>query len=91
MQTQTSSVALSTGFGETKPSDKVSKSPRRRLNVKEAAAYLGLSVSKTNKLRTYGGGPKYYKLDHRVVYEVADLDAWVAARVRANTSQNHAA
>ena len=27
-----------------------------------------------NKLRTYGGGPRYFKLDHCVVYEISDLD-----------------
>jgi hypothetical protein len=71
--------------------DKVSKWLSRRVNVKEAAGHIGLSVSKLNKLRTYGGGPKYYKLDHRVVYDIADLDAWVAERSRTNTSQNYAA
>ena len=70
--------------------DKVSKWLSRRLNVKDAAAYVGISVSKMNKLRTYGGGCRYFKLDHRVVYDVADLDAWVAARARTNTSQNAA-
>jgi len=63
---------------------------KRRLSPKEAAAYLGISKSKCDKLRTYGGGPRYFKLDHRVVYDIADLDAWVAARARANTSQNAA-
>lgn len=64
---------------------------QKRLNVKEAAAYLGLSASSLNKLRTYGGGPKYYKLIQRVVYDVRDLDAWVADRSRTSTSQNRAA
>lgn len=71
--------------------DKLSEQLPRRVPVQEAARYVGLSVSKMNKLRSAGGGPKYYKLDHRVVYDVADLDAWVAARSRMNTSQNHAA
>jgi hypothetical protein len=65
--------------------------PKRRLSPKEAAEYLGISKSKCDKLRIYGGGPGYFKLDHRVVYDVDDLDSWVAARARANTSQNHAA
>lgn len=63
----------------------------KRINVVEAAAYLGISVSKMNKMRTFGGGPRYFKLDHRVVYDVADLDNWVSERSRNNTSQNHAA
>ena len=64
---------------------------KRRLSPKEAAEYLGISKSKCDKLRTYGGGPRYFKLDHRVVYDVADLDKWVAERARSNTSQNYAA
>ena len=48
---------------------------------KEAAEYLGISKSKCDKLRTYGGGPRYYKIDHRVVYDVCDLDAWVSERL----------
>jgi hypothetical protein len=76
--------------------DKVSKwlSGRglsRRLKSREAAAYLGISYSKLTKLRTYGGGPKYFKLDHSVVYDTVDLDKFLAECARKNTSQNHAA
>ncbi len=60
---------------------------KRRINVREAAAYIGSSKSKMDKLRCYGGGPKYYKLDHKIVYDVADLDAWLTERAYANTSQ----
>jgi predicted DNA-binding transcriptional regulator AlpA len=63
----------------------------RKVDTKEAATLLGISRSKLTKLRTYGGGPRYFKLDHRVVYDVADLDSWVAARARQNTSQDYAA
>ena len=88
---QSSRQALSAGFKEAKSSGEVSEKRRRRLSANEAAYYLGISVSKTNKYRTYGGGPKYYKLGHRVVYDIADLDAWVSERARTNTSQNCAA
>ena len=63
----------------------------RRLNSREAAKYLGISYSKLTKLRTYGGGPRYIKLDHSVLYDVAELNKFLAERVRANTSQNYAA
>ena len=36
--------------------------PHRKLNVKEAAAYLGLSVSTLNKMRLTGTGPPYMKV-----------------------------
>lgn len=61
---------------------------RRRVNTVEAARYVGLSVSQVNKLRHYGRGPKYYRLGVRVVYDLADLDAWVASCAQINTSQN---
>jgi hypothetical protein len=63
----------------------------RRINVREAAAYIGSSKSKMDKWRCYGGGPKYYRLDHKIVYDVVDLDAFLAERARTNTSQNVAA
>ena len=57
-----------------------------RIPVALAAIYLGVSVSMLNKLRTYGGGPVYSKLGRRVVYDVADLDRYLAEARRASTS-----
>jgi predicted DNA-binding transcriptional regulator AlpA len=59
----------------------------RRLSVAEAAAYLGLSVSKLNKLRVYGGGPSFFKLGRRVAYDTGDLDHWLAGHRRRSTSE----
>jgi predicted DNA-binding transcriptional regulator AlpA len=55
------------------------------LRVKQAAHHLGLSKSTLDKLRCFGGGPRYYKLGRAVIYEVADLDAWKAERARSST------
>lgn len=64
------------------------------LSVNEAARKLGLSVSWLNKARITGGGPAYLKLGRRVFYSIGDLEAWVAAHRRRNTStyaaQQHA-
>jgi predicted DNA-binding transcriptional regulator AlpA len=57
------------------------------LNVSEAAAYTGISKSSLNKRRVYGDGPLFIKVGSRVVYDRADLDAWLAARKVANTSK----
>lgn len=40
-------------------------SANRRLNVKEASAYIGFSASNLNKLRVIGGGPLYSKTGTR--------------------------
>lgn len=52
-----------------------------------AAKRVGLSASTLNKLRLTGGGPRFAKLGSRVIYPAAELDAWVGARLRENTSQ----
>ncbi len=54
--------------------------------VEIAATYLGLSVSTLNKLRVFGGGPVFLKLGRRVVYDLADLDDWLASKRRRSTS-----
>jgi len=38
------------------------------------------------RYRVTGGGPVYMKLGRRVVYDTADLDAWMAARRRHSTT-----
>ena len=63
----------------------------RRVKSREAAKYLGISYSKITKLRTYGGGPRYIKIDHSVLYDVTELDKFLAERARQNTSQDYAA
>jgi hypothetical protein len=60
--------------------------PVSRLSIEEAATYTRLSASTLNKLRVYGGGPRYLKLGQRVVYVVDDLDAWLAGKRRRTTS-----
>ncbi|WP_455873068.1 helix-turn-helix transcriptional regulator [Rhizobium yanglingense] len=57
----------------------------RNIRVKEAAFHLGLSKSTLDKLRHFGGGPRYYKLGRAVIYDTADLDAWKAERARTET------
>lgn len=59
---------------------------RRMLRTNEAAEYCGSSASTFEKLRLFGGGPRYVKLGRRVVYDQADLDAWLDANRRASTS-----
>ena len=60
----------------------------RLLRVQGAADYLGLATSTLAKMRLRGDGPPYAKVGRRiVVYELADLDAWLAGRKRRSTSE----
>ncbi len=59
----------------------------RRLRTADAAAYCGLGKSTLDKLRLTGGGPAYSKLNSVVVYDMADLDAWIAANKYNSTSE----
>ncbi len=58
------------------------RSPQpRRLSEVEAAEYLGpVQVRTLQDWRVRRVGPAYVKLGKRVAYDVADLDAFVAAQ-----------
>lgn len=52
----------------------------RRISEREAARYLGVKNERTlQDWRHRRVGPSYAKLGRRVVYDVADLDAFLAA------------
>jgi hypothetical protein len=57
------------------------------LDNREAAAFLRLSPRTLEKQRVTGGGPIYRKLGRRVVYAIADLEAWADARAYGSTTQ----
>jgi predicted DNA-binding transcriptional regulator AlpA len=64
-------------------------SPGRYLRTPAAAQYLGLSASTLAKMRLRGDGPPYSKAGARiVVYDVSDLEAYLAARQRHSTSES---
>lgn len=60
--------------------------PPRYLRTAEAARFLGLSPRTLEKHRIYGTGPAYRKIGARVVYSVADLNAWADRGTRTSTS-----
>ena len=60
----------------------------RMLDVSEAAEFIGLSASTLNKMRGTGAGPVYIRLGgRRIVYHLADLNAWLNANRRRSTSE----
>jgi predicted DNA-binding transcriptional regulator AlpA len=57
------------------------------MRTPDAARYVALSESTLTKMRLTGDGPPFVKVGPRAVaYRKADLDAWLAARVRRSTS-----
>ena len=62
------------------PAATPSAQPQRYLTNDEAAGYLRLSPRTLEKQRVIGGGPKFRKFGRRVMYAVADLDAWADQR-----------
>lgn len=54
--------------------------PPRYLTNDEAAEHLRLSPRTLEKQRVIGGGPRFRKFGRRVMYAVADLDAWADQR-----------
>ncbi len=53
-----------------------------------AAAYCHCSKSKFEKARVSGGGPVFIKVGRTVLYDQADLDAWLASNRRTSTSDD---
>jgi len=59
----------------------------QRVSTEVAALRVGLSVSSLNKYRVHGGGPPYFKIGRRVVYDLAAVDSWLAERAFTTTSE----
>ena len=58
----------------------------RFLRTPDAALHLGLSARTLEKHRCFGTGPIYRKLGGRIVYSIADLDAWAEIGRKKSTS-----
>jgi predicted DNA-binding transcriptional regulator AlpA len=60
------------------------------LTPKEAVKEYGIGLSTWAKYRLRGRGPAFAKLGEKVLYNRADIEAWLKSKRVANTSQ-HAA
>ena len=54
--------------------------PNRYLRTESAAEYVGRSKSNMEKLRCNGKGPAFIKHGGIVIYDINDLDSWLAER-----------
>jgi len=66
--------------------DDAIRSDGTKLDNHEAARFLRLSPRTLEKMRVVGGGPRFRKHGRRVLYALADLEAWSAERTCASTS-----
>lgn len=61
------------------------------LNSQEAADILRISIRTLERMRVEGSGPRYLKAGggtrSRVLYRLADLDAWLQSRSFNSTSE----
>ena len=71
--------------------EKTEKTWPHFVRTPEAARLLGLSPRTLEKHRCDGTGPVYHKLGGRVVYTIADLEAWIDACARQSTAEPAAA
>jgi hypothetical protein len=58
------------------------------MSTRQAAEYLGISVSWLNKARTRIGGPIYCKVGSKVIYQERDLQEFLDARLRSHTGDH---
>jgi DNA-binding transcriptional MerR regulator len=58
--------------------------PCPRLSTAEASKYTGIAESTLRYYRHAGIGPVSYAIGGKVFYDIADIDAWIAAE-KANT------
>jgi len=56
------------------------------LTTSEAAGRLKVTPRMLEARRSRGGGPPFVKVGRAVRYREADLEAWIAERTRASTS-----
>jgi len=61
----------------------------RRLHRKQAAEYLGLSLSWLDKARITGLGPVFITIGRRILYDTRDLEAFIYNNRRSSTSEQY--
>lgn len=57
-------------------------------DTRGAAERIGLKAQTLENWRSIGGGPPYYKLGARVVYDDFEVDAWMQLRRRTSTANS---
>ena len=61
----------------------------RRLHRKQAAEFLGVSLSWLDKARLTGLGPAYIPIGGRILYDSRDLEIFLQSNKRFSTSEQY--
>ena len=60
---------------------------KRLLDPQEASEYLRIAKQTLARWRCYGLGPCFVRIGGRIFYDMADLDAFIAARKFRSTAE----
>ena len=60
------------------------------LTQREAAEALRLSVRTLERLRVFGGGPRFVRIGKSIRYQPSALETFIASRVVSSTSEKSA-
>ncbi|MBN6823989.1 helix-turn-helix domain-containing protein [Methylobacterium organophilum] len=52
----------------------------RKLTPDQAAKHIGVSAAQLAKLRMTGEGPTFLKLGRKVMYQLGDIETWLAGK-----------
>lgn len=63
--------------------------PTKYLSTEETAEHIRMSQSWLAKARLSGEGPPFIKAGRTVLYDVEDVDLWMAERKRRSTSDSN--
>jgi excisionase family DNA binding protein len=69
------------------PPQPVSAQTEELLSPKQAAAFLRVSKSYLDKLRVYGGGPRFLRFGRKILYRKSELNVWAEQRCFSSTSE----
>lgn len=72
---------------ETQENNQLSLAQNKFMNEKETALMLGFSQRTLQNWRHSGQGPKYLRVNRRVIrYRLSDVQSWVDSRIRESTA-----
>ena len=61
--------------------------PKRLFDPEEASAYLQIAKQTLARWRCYGLGPCFVRIGGKIFYDLADLDAFIAANKFHSTAE----